>query len=201
MMKEEPGHDRSDEDLALLAAVSPESMEGRQAACLVLGRWARTIYRWCYRYVGDPDLAEDLAQDALLRAYTHLGEFEGWGRFSAWIFAISRNVCLDGLRRRSRGREVGLAESLVDPRPGPDAALEADQAEEELLQLIQGHLSSQEQEALWLRCVERMSVGAITRSLGITQASGARGVIQNARRKLRAALGERCPSLPEGDDD
>jgi RNA polymerase sigma-70 factor, ECF subfamily len=201
-MTQNPDRDRSDEELALLAIRSPDSPEGRNAACTVLGRYARTVYRWCYGYVRDEGMAEDLSQDILLRAYRRIGNFEGWGRFSAWLYVISRNHCLDAVRRQARRRTEGNeVDMLMDPRPGPDIDLETREAEEGLLRVIAQHLTAQEQEVLWLRCIEKMPVPEITRVLSITQASGARAVLQNARRKLRAALGEGCPNLVEGNDD
>jgi DNA-directed RNA polymerase specialized sigma24 family protein len=53
---------------------------------------------------------------------------------------------------------------------------------------MRSHLAPLEQEALWLRCVERMPVDEITRVLGIEGSTGARAVLQSARRKLRAVL-------------
>jgi DNA-directed RNA polymerase specialized sigma24 family protein len=57
--------------------------------------------------------------------------------------------------------------------------------------LLREHLSPVEQEAIWLRCFERLPVGDVTRMLGLTHASGARSVLQSARGKLRAALERR----------
>jgi DNA-directed RNA polymerase specialized sigma24 family protein len=51
---------------------------------------------------------------------------------------------------------------------------------------------------LWLRCFEKVPVDEITRMLGITEASGARGVLQRARRRLRAALAEDDRRLSAG---
>lgn len=201
-MTQNPDREPSDEELARLAARSRESPEGRNAACTVLERYVRTVYRWCYGYVRDDRLAEDLSQDILLRAYSRIEDFEGWGRFSAWLYVISRNHCLDAVRRQARRRfEANEVDTLLDPRPGPHDDLEAREAEEGLLLVIAQHLTAQEQEVLWLRCLEKMPVPEITRVLGITQASGARAVLQNARRKLRAALGERCPKIVEKIDD
>jgi DNA-directed RNA polymerase specialized sigma24 family protein len=76
---------------------------------------------------------------------------------------------------------------------GPDRLLEGEEDDRVLLDLIKEALEPQQQEVLWLRCFERMPVDEITRMLGITASSGARGVLQSARRKLRAAL-ERCRS-------
>jgi DNA-directed RNA polymerase specialized sigma24 family protein len=57
--------------------------------------------------------------------------------------------------------------------------------------LLRDTLSPLEQEAIWLRCFERLAVGDVTRILGLTHASGARSVLQSAREKLRAALARR----------
>jgi DNA-directed RNA polymerase specialized sigma24 family protein len=57
-----------------------------------------------------------------------------------------------------------------------------------MLDLVRRHLDPLEREAIWLRCYEGMPVEEITGLLGIDTASGARGILQRARRKLRAAL-------------
>jgi len=54
--------------------------------------------------------------------------------------------------------------------------------------VIEASLDSVEQQAIRLRCFERMPVDAITRALDIRGSAGARAVLQRARRKLRAAL-------------
>jgi RNA polymerase sigma-70 factor (ECF subfamily) len=188
-MREEPKRDPSDEDLALLARGDPEGPEGRRAACELLGRHRMTVFRWCRGMVRDPDDAMDLAQDVLLNAYRNLDKFKGWGRFSVWLFVIARNRCLDVLRRPSLLTDDGRdPDSLADLRSGPDREIEEAEDEEALLDLIRRHLDQKEQEALWLRCFEKVPVGTITMLLGIRHASGARAVLQSARRKLRAAL-------------
>ena len=80
-------------------------------------------------------------------------------------------------------------ESLADERPGPQERYEQDEDEARLLALMQEHLTLEERQALWLRGIERMTVDDITRRLGLQGATGARGLLQTARRKLRAALG------------
>ena len=72
----------------------------------------------------------------------------------------------------------------------PDKELEDRLAEEELLELIRRVLDPEEQQAIWLRGFEMMPVDEITKVLAITEASGARGVLQRARRKLRVAIAE-----------
>jgi RNA polymerase sigma-70 factor (ECF subfamily) len=182
-------HEPNDQDLLRQALDDPDGGAGRQAASRLLGRYQQRVYIWCLRFVRDHELALDMAQEVLVSAYRNLGSFAGRSRFGSWIFAIARNRCLSELRRPAL-----LVDDELDPDDRaagqvlPDQALENRLAEEDLLKLIRASLDEVEQQALWLRCFEKMPVDEITRLLGIAEASGARGVLQRARRKLRAAL-------------
>ncbi len=202
MAEDDPLIQRSDEELARLASEDPEGEAGREASCALLGRYTRPVYRFCLGLIRDPDLAEDLAQEILLSAWKNIARFEGWGSFSAWIFVISRNRCRNALRRPSLTRDDATwPEILSDPRPGPDRELEEREEEDALLRVVREHLTAEEQDALWLRCYERLPVDEITRLLGIRHATGARAVLQTARRKLRAALeSESGPGRSKDDD-
>jgi RNA polymerase sigma factor (sigma-70 family) len=82
-----------------------------------------------------------------------------------------------------------LRAALEDPGLRPDELLESKLDEENVLELIRNHLDPLEREALWLRCYEGLPVEEITRLLRIEASTGARSILQRARRKLRAALG------------
>ena len=62
----------------------------------------RMIRAVTFRMTGSPDDAEELAQDAFVRAYRHLGSFNGRSKFSTWLCKIAINLCLDWRRRESR---------------------------------------------------------------------------------------------------
>ncbi|MBN2170125.1 MAG: sigma-70 family RNA polymerase sigma factor [Candidatus Krumholzibacteriota bacterium] len=172
-----------------MARRQADRREGREAASRLLQRYREPVFHWCLRRVRDPELALDLAQDALLNAYRNLERFDGRARFSSWLFAIARNRCLNALRRPALFEGDGFdADTVADPRGGQDLDLEDREAEERILDLIREHLPPLDQQVLWLRCFERMPVDAITDALAIPEASGARGVLQRARRRLRAAL-------------
>jgi RNA polymerase sigma-70 factor (ECF subfamily) len=181
-----------DEALVEKALEAPESDASREAASLLLGRYRGRVYGWCYQYVRDPERAMDLAQDVLLKAYRGLGSFRGQSRFGSWLFAIARNRCLNEMRRPSLfdDREFD-PDREIGPGDDPAEAYEKRRDEETLLSLIRERLDAREQEVLWLRCFERMPIEMITRVMKLDQASGARGLLQRARRKLRAALAER----------
>ena len=78
--------------------------------------------------LGDPDEAEDVVQEAFVRAWERLDHFDPAHRFYTWLFTIARNRCLNALRRRStwgfrslsgddppvlRGRDVLAAKELI----------------------------------------------------------------------------------------
>ena len=153
----------------------------------LFGRYQSRVYAWCRRYLRDPEEALDLAQDVLLAAYRSLHTWEGRAPFGGWLFTITHHACLRAIRKRppSMPDELELLD-LPDPRPDAATALEEAEERDALLALVR-RLDPLEQRAVWLRCAERMPVDDITRVLGLESASGARGLLQTARRKLRAA--------------
>ena len=190
---EDPGHDQpADEVLVKRALEDRESPRARQAVAELFGRYQVRVYQWCFAVVRNHEHALDLAQETLLRSYDNLGSFGGRARFSSWLFAIARNRCLKAMRRAAYQRERGnLPAQVADSRPSPDRILEEKMDEEAVLDLIHQRLDSTEQEVIWLRCFEKLPVDEITELLKVTGSSGARAILQRARRKLRVALAER----------
>lgn len=83
------------------------------------------------RYLGDPDSAEDLAQETYQRALASLHRFRATGPAKHWLLTIARRTCADATRRRSRRRRLdervaGLAHDDLEVRPvdGSGVALE-----------------------------------------------------------------------------
>lgn len=68
----------------------------------------KTVYNLALRMTGNLQDAEDMAQEAFLKAYRSLEEFRGESKFSVWLYRIVSNVCLDHLRRQSRRPSVSL---------------------------------------------------------------------------------------------
>jgi RNA polymerase sigma-70 factor (ECF subfamily) len=182
-------------DEALVAEVlrDPHGVVGRAAASELFGRHRRRVYLWCYRYLRHHDRAVDLAQDVMVNAFRGLGSFEGRSKFSSWLFGIARNRCLKALAAPSlvRDEEVEL-EAIADPGTSVELLVEGADNEERLRALLMRHLDVQEREALWLRCFERMPVDAISEAMHLENATGARALLQRARRKLRGALADQA---------
>jgi RNA polymerase sigma-70 factor (ECF subfamily) len=71
-------------------------------------RHSNTTFRMAYRITGNQDDAEDVIQDAWMRAYVHLKAFDGRAKFSTWLTRIAINSALMTLRRRRAHPETSM---------------------------------------------------------------------------------------------
>jgi len=62
--------------------------------------YQKPVFNLCYRMLGEPDLAEDAAQETFLRAYQHLHRYDQKRPFATWLLSIAAHYCIDRLRRR-----------------------------------------------------------------------------------------------------
>ncbi len=189
---------------ALLLQQWSESADARRreelATQLLTGR-QRAIYIWCRKQESDPDLAQDLTQEILLRALTAMRKVETRIHcFGAWIFTLTRNHCANHRRTQSRRPSIdGQVEihRLFSTAPGPDTLAEARQERELARSWMQTALSSTERVALWMRVVDERSLDHIAESLGLEDRDRVRVLLQRARRRLlRAAKDRMAPTDP-----
>lgn len=89
--------------------------KGDQAAFeqLVLDNQNR-VYSLALRMVNDREEAEDLAQEAFVKAWQGLASFQGESSFATWVYRLTANLCIDWLRRQKRREGVEPAVSLDD---------------------------------------------------------------------------------------
>jgi RNA polymerase sigma-70 factor (ECF subfamily) len=186
-MRAEPGAD--DRDLLEQARTQAGTAAGSKAAGELLRRYRRAVYLWCFRYVRDHERALDMAQDVLLSAYQRMDEFQGRASFSSWLFVIARNRCLNEMRNDSR-RENADLDAFESGEASVEDRIEKEIQEKRLIDAAARVLDTIEQRAIWLRYSEKMPVDEITTLLKLDQKTGARAVLQRARRKLRSALEE-----------
>src|SRR5262245_64771478 len=117
-----------------------------------------------------------------------MGSFGGRSKFSSWLFVIARNCCLNAVTAPALLRDDDAElETLPSHEPGPAERLERLQDEEATRRMMMEVLDDEERRALWLSVFERLPVEEITQTMGLATATGARGLLQRARRKLRAA--------------
>ncbi len=161
------------------------------------------LYNLAYRILGDPAMAEDAVQEALIAAYRALETFRG-GSFLAWLRRTVVNRCYDELRRRKRRPTVSwesfgeLDEEanpfLVNGHPNPEEA--AQQAElSDFLQAAIRALPPDQRVVLVLSDVEGMDYEQIARTLGVPLGT-VKSRLARARARLRDYLQARPELLP-----
>lgn len=179
----------SDADL-----VSEHRAGDPQALSLLVERHLGVVYLIALSALQDRDAAEDLVQEASLRALLALPRLEEPGRFSAWFAQIARNLAVDWLRTGRRSSRVTplvrLDEALDLPDPRSEGARRAmvTRQEEAAVREALWQIEPQEREVLLLHFAEGLSQSAIATRLGVNRST--------VHRQLRRALG----SLREGYD-
>lgn len=82
------------------------------------------VWRYLRGMVSDAALAEDLAQETFLRAFTRLHTFAYRSRFSTWLFQVARNLAVDALRGRERRNLLPTRLGPTTPAPGVELGSE-----------------------------------------------------------------------------
>lgn len=159
----------------------------REAFAGVVRRHGTGLVALCARVAGDRHLGEELAQEALARAYSSLGSWRRDGRFQHWLYRIAMNCCRDYLKAGARAeRPSDLAgDELVSPRDP-----ERDVADRQLAAAVEaevGRLPPAYREAFLLFHGEHMDYEQIRAITGVSV--GALKVrVHRARRMLQRAL-------------
>ncbi len=113
-----PSVKRDDEHELLARARAGDT----QAFSVLAERHQHQMFTLAMRLTGDHDLAADVTQEALLRAWRGIGSFRGDARFSSWLYRITVNVAWTSLNRRRRTRHAPL--ELVDNLAAPPSSFE-----------------------------------------------------------------------------
>jgi RNA polymerase sigma-70 factor (ECF subfamily) len=160
----------------------------RQAfAGLVDLYWGR-VYRWLLGLSRCRHAAEDLAQEAFLKAWTALPSFQPGTSFRAWLFRIAGNGFVDS-RRGPRGRPVqALPAALCAAGPGPVGLVLAQECQARI-EAACANLPAPLRAVFLLRTQEGMSFAEVAQVLGLTEET-ARWRLYKARQRLLVELGE-----------
>ena len=165
----------------------------------------KTVYNLALRMLGRPEDAQDASQEAFMRAYTGLGDFRGEGRFGAWLYRLTANVCLDQLRRRKRRGEVPLTRQtetgeeelpLPDERFCPETEAERQELREAVRRAMR-RLPPEAAQILSLREIGGLSYEEIASQLQL-ESGTVKSRLSRARKKLLLILSaDRNFSPPE----
>jgi RNA polymerase sigma-70 factor, ECF subfamily len=183
---------KSDEAVLVSAAKNGDTSAFEE----LVNRYERKIFRIAKNITGNQVDAEDAMQDAFLKAYTHLGEFQGDSRFYTWLVRIAANESLMRLRKR-RPNHFSLDEplehegdlmprDLEEWRPNPEQQYSKSELKEIVDEMIES-LPPEFRVVVLLRDIEELSTEDTAATLGIS-VSAVKSRLLRARLKLREKL-------------
>jgi RNA polymerase sigma-70 factor (ECF subfamily) len=94
--------------------------QGDRAAFAQLVRRHQTaLYNFALRQVRVPQVAEDVVQESFVRVVQNAADFKHEARFTTWVYTITRNLCIDHIRKRALRKHPSLDESRGEEGDGP----------------------------------------------------------------------------------
>jgi len=165
-------------------------------------RYQGRVFAVTLRYLRDREEARDTAQDVFVALYRNLDGVRDDQAFLAWLLRLTRNRCLDRLRRLEARRwdravPVEEARALQDPAPGPEeAGLAA--ASREMIRRALGRLSAASREMIVLKEIRELQLTEIAARLGLPMGT-VKSRSHRARRELAMAVRSLDGDLGDGD--
>ena len=193
-MREQGGNDMTrEEEQAVVRRVQDGDVN---AFGDLVAAYEKNVYNLALRMTGSAQDAEDMAQEAFLKAYSSLAGFRGESKFSVWLYRIVSNVCLDFLRKKGKRQTVSLSaedddgEDVVldvpDTAQSPEALLEKKLTRDAVRRGL-ASLPEDARQILLLREIQGLSYEEIGETLGL-EAGTVKSRIFRARKKLCAFL-------------
>ena len=187
---------RAEDDELIRAAQKGD----RSAFDALVRRYDRSVLRLALHMLGNEQDAQDVHQDAFIKAYRHLSNFRFECSFYTWLYRIVTNLCLDQLRRRksrkedpstvmdAAGEEMDLMANLQDERATANPARELDRKNmNAAIQSALDSLTPRERTVFELKHYQGLKLRTIGEMLSTTEET-AKNTLFRATRKLRARL-------------
>jgi RNA polymerase sigma-70 factor (ECF subfamily) len=95
----------------------------KQAFMSLYERYRERLFTYCCRMLGDRERAKDALQDAFLKAYQNAGMYQSGTNVAAWLFRLTRNVCIDILRTRKEHDPIDELQLAIG-EPAADVMLQ-----------------------------------------------------------------------------
>jgi RNA polymerase sigma-70 factor, ECF subfamily len=184
----------TDEEVMFVLCNS-EGVENQDLFAEIFRRYHSRVTTWCFRITRNRSRALDLAQEVFFKAYRHRLGFRGDSRLSTWMYAITRNHCLSALKKLADPAEAGEAVPLRlrdHSAVEADLAIERKQRHNEMWRMIDATLEPMEARVMALHYGYEVPLAAITQQLALSNPSGAKAYVVNARRKLNSAIKRRA---------
>jgi len=157
-------------------------------------RFQSRVYSVAYHYMRDADEARDVAQDIFVRVYERLDGYDGTSAFIAWLLRVSRNVCIDRLRRRSArppASDLVLDDGVELAGGGPSPEDEAGRtARQALLYRALHAMSEKNREIIMLKEIQGLKLEEISEMLDLPV-----GTVKSRSSRARIELATRVRAL------
>ena len=182
-----------EQELAVIRRVQRGDTDAFEA---LVAAYEKNVFNVALQMTGNREDAQDMTQEAFLKAYSSLSSFRGDSKFSSWLYRIVSNVCLDFKRRQGRrpsssltveddeGENVQL--DIADESQSPEALLERKMTREAVRAGLQ-QLPDEQRQILLLREIQGLSYEEIGEAMGL-EAGTVKSRIFRARKKLCAFL-------------
>ena len=158
-----------------------------QALAEIYDRYAESIYRYAYRYVGDANLAEDLTSEVFLKLLQVLGTSRApREQLQGWLYRVARNLAVDWFRQQAKEIPYSLNEELTPGGDSPVTRLEEQQLHQDLREAI-SKLTPSQQQVIVLRFGEGRKIREIGRLMGKSEGS-IKAIQYRAMKRLRKML-------------
>ncbi len=177
-------------------------METSQAFSFLVETYERPVFNMCYRMLGNPQDAEDAAQETFLRAFQRLKQFDMDRSFSTWLLSIAAHYCIDQLRKR-RYKLISVEElpdaELSEPKPGVETFI--DQKHERIqIQKMLATLSSIDRAAVIMYYWYDYSYEEICEALSLSM-SALKSRMHRTRRALFEEWNKQQSPVPDQKSD
>jgi len=182
----------TDEELAEEIGREP----GDRLCTELFRRYSKKIYLWSFGYTHEVEEALELSQEILAKIFRNIRSFSGRSRFSTWVYQVTRNHCLGELSKRRvrwRDRLLSFEEGAGSEAVEAEVFSRVDEIKdlERILDAAREYMSMDEIEAFVLHYREGLTVNEITKIIGCANATGARTLLQSARRKFGRLIEEK----------
>jgi RNA polymerase sigma-70 factor (ECF subfamily) len=151
------------------------------------------------RRIADPNRADDLIADILLRIHQNMGSLDDQERLPNWVFRIARNAIIDEYRRAARSREQLTATLHDEPAQAPADEDESGAVRElsACLRPMLNGLPAEQRDALEMIDLDGMTQADAAERAGVSL-SGMKSRVQRGRRRLAELLGQCCALILDG---
>ncbi len=155
-----------------LALIDRARCGDTQAFGTLMQRYTGAVFGIAYRMLGNPQDAEDAAQEIFLRAYTRLDSFDRSRRFSTWLLSVASNYCIDRLRRQRLSWLTldDVAPVLATSERGPEGQAEQHEVGDEV-QAALLKLPDTYRQVTLLYYIHDLSYSEIAQVTGLTEST------------------------------